>query len=113
MVAMIEIVALMIGDIAQRYSENEYDNPRGIEPGMFLHRGCPKSLFRPGSSTTVLLFQDKRVEFAPDLVRNLYRADVESRYSVGFGRALVETDVKVRSTLGRCKSQTKGEDHGD
>jgi phosphatidylserine decarboxylase len=112
LVAMIEVVALMIGDIAQRYSEHEYHDPRGIEPGMFIRRGCPKSLFRPGSSTTVLLFQENRIEFAGDLMRNLYRADVESRYSLGFGRPLVETDVRVRSTLGRRKPQKEGEDYG-
>jgi phosphatidylserine decarboxylase len=67
---------------------------------MFLQRGCPKSLFRPGSSTTVLLFQEDRVEFAGDLLRNQWRSDVDSRYSFGFGRPLVETDVKVRSTIG-------------
>ena len=106
LVAMIEVVALMIGDITQCYSEVEYHNPRKIEPGMFVQRGRPKSLFRPGSSTTVLLFQENRVEFAPDLVRNLQRADVESRYSMGLGRPLVETDVKVRSSIGGRKPQT-------
>jgi phosphatidylserine decarboxylase len=100
LVAMIEVVALMIGDIVQRYSVKEYNTPRDIEPGMFLQRGCPKSLFRPGSSTTVLLFQKSRVEFAGDLLRNQWRSDVDSRYSFGFGRSLVETDVKVRSTIG-------------
>jgi len=108
LVAMIEVVALMIGEIAQRYSEDEYREPRGIEPGMFLRRGCPKSLFRPGSSTTVLLFQENRVEFSGDLLRNLHRFDVESRYSLGLGRPLVETDVKVRSTIGTRKPQRNG-----
>ncbi|HEY7558560.1 MAG TPA: phosphatidylserine decarboxylase [Candidatus Binatia bacterium] len=101
LVAMIEVVALMIGDIAQRYSDEEYHHPRGIEAGMFLRRGSPKSLFRPGSSTTVLLFQENRVEFASDLMRNLCRAGVESRYSLGLGRPLVETEVRVRSPIGR------------
>jgi phosphatidylserine decarboxylase len=107
LVAMIEVVALMIGDIAQCYSEVEYSDPMKIEPGMFLRRGCPKSLFRPGSSTTVLLFQESRVEFAPDLVRNLTRTDVESRYSLGLGRPLVETELKVRSSIGTRKLQVE------
>jgi hypothetical protein len=34
----------------------------------------------------------------------MLRADVESRYSQGFGRSLVETDVKVRSTIGVGRS---------
>jgi phosphatidylserine decarboxylase len=103
MVAMVEVVALMVGDIAQSYSQFEYRNPGPIERGMFLERGCPKSLFRPGSSTTVLLFQEDRVEFASDLITNMHRPDVESRYSEGLGRSLVETDVKVRSIIGRRK----------
>ena len=108
MVAMIEIVALMVGDIVQCYSHCEYQEPRGINPGMFLRRGCPKSLFRPGSSTTVLLFQRERIEFSADLIRNLYRSDIASRYSQGLGRPLVETDVEVRSTIAqRQPLQTK------
>jgi phosphatidylserine decarboxylase len=110
LVAMVEVVALMIGDISQRYSESAYNAPIEIKPGMFLRRGCPKSLFRPGSSTTVLLFQENRVEFAGDLMGNLYRSDVESRYSLGLGSPLVETDVKVRSPIGRQKPQAETKD---
>jgi phosphatidylserine decarboxylase len=100
LIAMVEIVALMIGDIVQCYSREKYEKPQPVENGLFLERGCPKSLFRPGSSTTVLLFQEGRVEFCRDLIRNLHRNDVESRYSQGLGRPLVETDIKVRSTIG-------------
>ena len=106
LVAMIEIVALMIGDIAQCYSDEEYRDPRKVEPGMLLRRGRPKSLFRPGSSTTVLLFQENRVEFADDLIRNMSRADLESRYALGLGKPLVETDVRVRSDIGRGVEQS-------
>ena len=73
LVAMIEVVALMIGDIVQCYSETQYLDPHTVQRGMFLRKGCPKSLYRPGSSTTVLLFQENRVDFAPDLLRNLHR----------------------------------------
>jgi phosphatidylserine decarboxylase len=65
-VAMIEVVALMVGDIVQCYSAAAYEKSRPAEIGMFVERGCPKSLFRPGSSTTVLLFQKDRVEFSQD-----------------------------------------------
>jgi len=109
-VAMIEVVALMVGDVVQCYSRSEYKNPRPVETGMFLQRGYPKSLFRPGSSTTVLLFQSDRVEFSQDLIRNSYRTDVESRYSEGLGRPLVETDIKVRSTIGRRRRGKGGSD---
>jgi phosphatidylserine decarboxylase len=96
---MIEVVALMIGDIVQCYSEHRYDNPVPIRPGMFVRAGCPKSLYRPGSSTDVLIFQPGRVRFAEDLERNQLRCDVASRFSSGFGRPLAETDVQVRSLI--------------
>ncbi len=98
-VAMIEVVALMIGQIDQRYSDRQYDEPRAIEKGRVLRLGAPKALFRPGSSTVVLLFQRDRIRFAEDLIRNQRRREVCSRYSKAFGQALVETDVAVRSLL--------------
>jgi phosphatidylserine decarboxylase len=110
LVAMVEIVALMVGDIVQCFSRVEYHDPQPMSTGMFLARGCPKSLFRPGSSTTVLLFQENRVRFSDDLIRNLSRADVESRYAQGLGRPLVETDVKVRSTIGQRKEKENSHD---
>jgi len=98
-VAMIEVVALMVGQIEQRYSEERYNNPRPMVKGMFLRRGVPKALFRPGSSTVVLLFQPGRIRFAADLLHNQQKAGVRSRYSAKFGLPVVETDVKVRSLL--------------
>lgn len=100
LVAMIEVVALMIGDIVQCYSEERYDDPRPVHKGMFLRKGSPKSLYRPGSSTDVLLFQADRVRFSRDLLENMRRPGVSSRFSAGFGRPLVETDLNVRSTIG-------------
>lgn len=102
-VAMIEVAALMIGDIRQCYSEHEYDNPRGMENGMSVAAGSVKSLFRPGSSIDVLLFEKGRVVFSDDIVENSHRCDVHSRFSTHFDRALIETDVKVRSAIGRVK----------
>lgn len=99
LVAMIEIVALMIGDIVQAYSDTKYDDPRPVEPGMVLLKGSPKSLYRPGSSTDVLLFQKDRIRFSEDLVMNQKRKGIQSRYSQGFACDLVETDLKVRSTI--------------
>lgn len=112
LVAMIEIVALMIGDILQCYSDRRYEEPRPVKPGMLLLIGRPKSLYRPGSSTDVLLFQRGRVRFCPDLVTNLLRQDVRSRYSQGFGRPLVETEIKVRSKIGSaCPSKQRASAH--
>jgi phosphatidylserine decarboxylase len=99
LVAMVEIVALMIGEIAQCYSAQRYERPQPIKGGQFVHRGQPKSLFRPGSSVDVLFFQKGRIMFDKDLARNCRRADVKSRYTVGFRRPMVETDVQVRSSI--------------
>ena len=106
LVAMIEVVALMIGEVVQCYSAERYDDPRPVAPGMLLCRGAPKSLYRPGSSTDVLLFQRERVEFAADLVANL-NAAAQSRFSQGFGQPLVETDVKVRSRIALRRDGTR------
>jgi phosphatidylserine decarboxylase len=103
LVAMIEIVAMMIGDIVQCYSTHGYDDPLDLAPGMFLERGCPKSLYRPGSSVDVLIFQRDRVTFSADILANMHRRDVTSRYTLHFRSPLVETDVKVRSEIGRKK----------
>jgi phosphatidylserine decarboxylase len=100
LVAMIEVVALMIGDIVQRYSDDKYDDPRDITPGMFVKKGAPKSLYRPGSSTDILIFERNRVYFAGDILLNRLHGDAQSRFTLGFGANLVETDVKVRSFLG-------------
>jgi phosphatidylserine decarboxylase len=103
LVAMIEVVAFMIGDIMQCYSDEEYDCPQDVMPGMFLQKGVPKSLYRPGSSTDILIFQRDRIVFADDLLTNLNDRRALSRYSVGFGDGLVETDVKVRSFIGKAR----------
>ncbi|MFH0727940.1 MAG: phosphatidylserine decarboxylase [Pseudomonadota bacterium] len=100
-VAMIEIVALMIGDIVQCYSDERYDAPVQMRPGLRLRRGQPKSLFRPGSSVVVLLFENGRIRFDDDLLRNRLRCDVTSRYAMKLERPLVETEVAVRASIGR------------
>lgn len=101
LVAMVEIVALMIGEIVQCYSLHRYDAPRPIEPGMSVLKGQPKSLFRPGSSVDVLIFQKDRMVFDTDLTHNSSRPGVQTRFSLGFERPMAETDVRVRSSIGR------------
>ncbi len=100
LVAMIEIVAMMIGRIEQCYSTHRYDDPVPVTTGLFLHKGQPKSLYQPGSSTDVLIFQHNRMRFAEDLLRNQLRSNVSSRFTIGFQKPLVETDLKVRSLIG-------------
>ncbi len=99
LVAMVEVVALLIGDIVQCYSERRYDDPRWITKGIFLKKGRPKSLYRPGSSTNILIFEKDRVVFCEDLIGNMYHQSAQSVFSQGFGRPLVETEVKVRSPI--------------
>lgn len=101
--AMVEVAALMIGDIVQCYSQERYEDPKNVSPGMFLKKGQPKSLYRPGSSTDILIFQKGRINFSDDIVRNMYRSDVQTRFSEGFGRPLVETEVAVRSQIATAK----------
>ena len=100
LVAMVEVVALMIGGITQCYSKRSYDDPVAVGTGMFLDKGLPKSLFRPGSSTVVLLFEKDRICFADDIVANMLSVNLVSLFSQGFGKPLAETDVKVRSLIG-------------
>ena len=101
LVAMVEVVALMIGEIVQCYSAERYDDPQHIRPGMFVHKGQPKSLYRPGSSVDVLFFQQGRMEFDADLLANSRRTEVQSRFTHAFRHPLVETEVQVRSSIGR------------
>jgi len=97
----------MIGGIEQRYSTSGYDNPRDVVPGMFVERGVPKSLYRPGSSTDVLLFEPNRITFADDLMTNARRA-IASRYRLAFHAPLVETELRVRSLIATPRT---AEDH--
>ncbi|ACN17560.1 Phosphatidylserine decarboxylase [Desulforapulum autotrophicum HRM2] len=101
-VAMVEIVAMMIGRIDQCYSVERYDFPKPLKTGSFVQKGQPKSLFAPGSSTTVLIFEKNRIQFSQDLLANQNRSDVKSRFTRGFERPLVETDLNVRETIGEA-----------
>ena len=102
LVAMIEVVAMMIGDIVQCYSEEEYKDPVPVGTGMCIKKGAPKSRYRPGSSTDVLIFQPGRIRFEDDIVLNMFRKGAESLYCKGFGMPLLETEVRVRSAIGKA-----------
>ena len=106
-VAMVEVVALMIGALKSCYTGGSgYEPVQDQHQGLMLHKGQPKSLFRPGSSTVVLLFEPGRIRFCPDLLSNQVRLDVSSRFSSGFGASLVETEVLVRSTIATANYST-------
>jgi phosphatidylserine decarboxylase len=68
---------------------------------MFVEKGAPKSIYHPGSSVDILLFEKDRMNFSEDINFNLKRKDANSRYSEGFGESLVETEVELRSEIGR------------
>jgi phosphatidylserine decarboxylase len=104
LVVMVEVVALMIGRITQAYAAVGYEPTVPVTPGLFLRKGQPKSLYQPGSSLDLLLFEPGRVEFSPDLVLNQLRGDVGSRFSAWLGRPWVETEIRVRETIGRSRS---------
>ena len=106
LVAMIEIAALMIGDIVQAYSDEQYHNPRPLSRGMFVRRGCPKSLFRPGSSTVILIFQRGRTDFCPDLVVNRHCSFARNRFFTDGKIPLVETEVQARSPIAGAAEKT-------
>ena len=101
LVAMVEVVALMIGEIVQCYSARRYDDTRPIRPGMFVLKGQVKSLYRPGSSVDLLLFQPGRMGFDADLLANSRRKEIQSRFTRAFQYPLVETEVQARSSIGR------------
>ena len=109
LVAMVEVAALMIGQIVQGHAAHGYEPASPVTPGLFLGKGRPKSLYRPGSSLDVLVFQRGRVEFSPDLVANQFRGDAGSRFSSWLGRPWVETDVRVRETIARVRNTTATE----
>ena len=101
LVCMIEVTALMIGEVKQCYSTHWYDDPVSVETGLFVEKGQPKSRYLPGSSVTILIFQENRIQFSEDLLNNLGRQDATSRFSKFLGHPLVETDVQVRSAIAR------------
>jgi phosphatidylserine decarboxylase len=101
-VAMIEVAALMIGDIVQYYSERGYEKPSPLMNGMFLIKGQPKSLFRPGSSIDILVFEKGRMQFDSDLVENSLKTGIQTRFMKSFERPVVETEIKVRSSIGKA-----------
>ncbi|MBI4776933.1 MAG: phosphatidylserine decarboxylase [Deltaproteobacteria bacterium] len=102
LVAMIEVVALMVGKIRQCYSRYKYENPVPVRPGMFLEKGRPKSLFLPGSSTVILLFQPDRIQWDRDLLKYRSLTGVSSRFTHLLGAPMVETELTVRSQIGRA-----------
>ncbi|MEM6456649.1 MAG: phosphatidylserine decarboxylase [Acidobacteriota bacterium] len=111
LVAMVEVVALMIGQIVQCYSASGYDDPQDVTPGLVVRRGQPKSLYRPGSSTDVLLFEPGRIAVRDDLRALRQRGlAVQSRFSRAFDGIFVEREVQVREGLAAPSPSSSSED---
>jgi phosphatidylserine decarboxylase len=98
-VAQIDVAAMMIGCIEPRYSATRYDDPRAVRIGETVARGVPISLFRPGSSTSVILWDGSRAMPSPELIRNARRCDLRSRFSDWLREPWVETEVRVRQAI--------------
>ncbi len=96
LVAFIEVVAMMVGIVKQAYSEYRYDNPIDVKPGLFIKKGLPKSYYKPGSSTNIVLFQPNKICFDNDLIDFSKRHNVNSRYTIGFKKTINEIKIKVR-----------------
>ena len=96
---MIEVVALMMGQIEQRYSDSEYDDPRPMEKGMMLSSGRSEGALSSGQQHGRAVVPARPRPFCRRPVAQPAAAGVRSRYSPAFGQALVETDVAVRSLL--------------
>ena len=96
---LVNVAAMMIGRIEDAYSATRYDAPEPIRIGGFVRRGQPMALFRPGSSTSIVLWSSNRARLQPELAKNAARAEVQSRFSQWLLSPWVETAVRVRSTL--------------
>jgi phosphatidylserine decarboxylase len=104
-VVQVDVAAMMIGDIESRFSQKHYDEPRTLKRGDFVPRGAPVSLFRPGSSTSIVLWDGRRAAMGDDLLRNSRRTDLRSRFSDWLGRPWVETQVAVRQSVTQLVSK--------
>lgn len=98
-VVLVNVGAMMIGRIEDASSADRYDDPQPVRTGLFVHRGQPFALFRPGSSTSIVLWRQDRAQLAAALTHNSVRTDVRSRFSDWLLSPWVETALQVRSTI--------------
>lgn len=99
-VALVAIAAQVIGRIELAYNASGYRDPQPVKKGLMLTKGQPLGLFRPGSSTVVVLLEPKRIDWCPDLLEQRDRTDTNTRFTKNlFGRKLTEIQVAVRDTV--------------
>lgn len=108
LVVQVDVAAMMIGRIESRFSAVEYRDPKPVVTGQFVPRGAPVSLFRPGSSTSIVFWDARRASLERELVANARRGDLRSRFSDWLGSPWVETFVRVREAVSepRCSQET-------
>jgi phosphatidylserine decarboxylase len=102
-VVQVDVAAMMIGQIVSCYSECEYEHPAALRKGQWVERGMPVSMFRPGSSTSVVLWHGSRANVASDLVANSARTHLRSRFSDWLQSAWVETALQVRQAISETR----------
>ena len=98
-IALVNVAAMMIGRIDDAYSVRDYADPQSLTVGAHVARGQPLALFRPGSSTSIILWDGERARHTQYLRRNANRIDVRSRFSDWLLSPWVETAVSVRSLV--------------
>jgi phosphatidylserine decarboxylase len=108
LVVQVDVAAMMIGQIESRFSAHRYDQPRALTAGDFVPRGAPVSLFRPGSSTSVVIWDGRRAAICDELVANSRRRDLSSRFSDWLAQPWVETRVAVRQAISHIALHTQG-----
>ena len=97
-VAMIEVVALMVGQIEQRYSEHRYENPRASRRECSCGQARPRRCFAPAAARSFC--SSSPIAFASPTTwwRTSIADGVQNRFSLSWA-SLTETDVAVRSLL--------------
>ncbi len=103
-VAQIDVAAMMIGCMQSMFSTRHYDAPQPLRVGSFVPRGAPVSLFQPGSSTSIVLWDGQRSTICEELIANSRRTDLRSRFSDWLGQPWVETQVAVRQSISESVS---------
>jgi phosphatidylserine decarboxylase len=100
-VALIAVAAMMIGQIEDRDSNTRYESPGVLHIGGQLHQGAPMMMFRPGSSTAIVVWSHDRASIEQRLTELSSKRQVPSRFSDWLMMPWNEVLVRVRSAVAR------------